>query len=238
MATGLILSGGIGVRVGGTMPKQYLTVQGKPILIHCMERFEASEEIDAVIVVAAAEWQQTIRDWAESYGLRKLKGFADAGESRQHSIWNGLRKMKALGAGEDDIVVVHDAVRPCVSEKLLRECVRAAEEADGAMPVIAVKDTVYYSADGKGIDELLDRDRLYAGQAPESFRFGKYYAIHEKWKTEDLHKVRGSSEMAYRCGLRIRMIPGDEANFKITTPEDLKKFRKQMEEQETLEGKA
>lgn len=231
MNVALVIAGGSGQRMGQDIPKQYLMVLGKPILVYCLEVFEQVEQIDVVYVVAAARWQPAIRRWAEDYGLRKLRGFADAGASRQHSIWNGLRQMKQAGVPEDGIVVVHDAVRPCVEPSLLRACIAAAEEADGAMPVLAVKDTVYRSTDGRRISELLDRDELYAGQAPESFRFGKYYSIHEAIGEEALGSIRGSSEIAHRFGLDVRLLPGDEGNYKITTPADLQKFCRQIEGQ-------
>ena len=92
------------------------------------------------------------------------------------------------------------------------------------MPALPMKDTVYFSKTGNKIDQLLSRDNIYAGQAPESFNFGKYYKIHERMTEEELGKIRGSSEIAVQNGLNIKMIPGDENNYKITTTPDLEKF--------------
>ena len=98
------------------------------------------------------------------------------------------------------------------------------KEADGVLPVVPVKDTLYQSKDGKSITSLLNRNELFAGQAPEAFRFGKYLELHEQMPREELLKINGSTEIAYKGGLKIKLIKGDVMNFKITTPEDLTNF--------------
>lgn len=236
MVTALILSGGTGTRMGGPVPKQYLDVNGKPVLLYCLEKVERQPEIDAVIIVATENWHPVIRGWIAGAGYRKVMALVPAGDSRQHSVYRGLQKMKELGAADEDIVIVHDGVRPCVSSGILRSCVTVLDdgEADGAVPVIAVKDTVYQSSDGKRIEGLLARDQLYAGQTPESFRFGKYYRIHQAMTPEELHAVRGSSEIACRGGMNIHMFRGSEENYKITTRSDLERFRCYIEAGEKM----
>ena len=229
MVTALVLSGGVGARMGADIPKQYMDVAGKPVILYTLEKLERQQQIDAFIVVAERTWQPRLTAWMEEAGIRKCAGYAEPGASRQGSVFHGLQRMQSQGAREDDIVLVHDAVRPCVSGQILKSCVDALENADGAMPVLPVKDTVYTSGDGTWIGGLLDRDKLFAGQAPESFRFGKYYAAHLAVGEKALDGFRGSSEIAHLAGMRIRLLPGDSGNYKITTPEDLERFRAQME---------
>ena len=197
--------------------------------MYCLEKFQNHESIDGIIIVAATEWYGRIQQWIEDTNIKKFMGFASAGISRQHSIYQGLNHAKSCGAKEEDIVIIHDAARACVSDEIISACIDGISEADGVMPVIEVKDTVYFSKSGKEVESLLDRDCLYAGQAPESFRFGKYYMLHEKLNDSELGSIRGSSEIAYKNGLKVKLISGSEENYKITTMSDLEKFRMQLE---------
>lgn len=230
MNIAIILAGGMGTRLGGDIPKQYIEVFGKPIISYCLEKFEKHKLIDNIVVVASEMWQDYIMSWITKDGLKKFSGFAPAGSSRQHSIVNGMLKAKSIGATVNDNIIIHDAARPNVSETIISKCMESLFDYEGAMPVIPVKDTIYLSENGENITSLLNRDQLYAGQAPESFKYGKYFEIHNGMTEDDLSKVRGSSEIAYRHGLKIRMIHGDEHNYKITTKEDLNKFIREMEE--------
>lgn len=231
MTTAIILSGGTGTRMGSERPKQYIEVEGKPVLWYSLRIFEKHPLIDRFVVVAAVEWRDYVNDVIRKSGMKKFSGFADAGSSRQQSIYNGILKVRDSGADDHDIVIIHDAVRPFVSEKVLADCVNMLDGADGAVPVLPVRDTVYRSVDGSHISALLNRDELFAGQAPESFRFGKYLSAHENLSEEELSLIRGSSEIAFKAGMKIRMFSGDETNYKITTPDDLEKFRRQVREE-------
>lgn len=230
MNIAIILSGGQGTRLGGSIPKQYMEVEGKPIIAFSLRTFEEHRQVDAIVVVAAEEWKTFIKDLVDREQVKKFAGFADAGSSRQHSILNGLRKAYEIGAADSDKVIIHDAARPNVTDAIIEACIDGLTEADGVMPALPLKDTVYMSEDGRMIQSLLNRDFLYAGQAPESFALGKYYAIQKDMTEEDLGKVRGSSEVAFRNKLKVNIVPGDEHNYKITTMTDLNKFKSEMED--------
>lgn len=223
MNTVIILAGGVGSRMGADRPKQFLMVQDKPIISYCFEIFQNHKEIDKMVVVVSEEWQGFVEEQVQKYGIDKVCGYAPAGKTRQHSIYNGLKCIEQ-NAPETEIVIVHDAARPLVSDQIISDCVTGATEYDGAMPVISVKDTVYQSEDGCKIGCLLKRSELFAGQAPESFKFKKYYQIHNEVSDEEIGLTAGSSEIAYRHGMEIRMVKGSERNLKITTVEDLETF--------------
>lgn len=223
MNTAIILAGGTGTRLGGKIPKQYIEVRNKPVITYCLEKFENNKEIDEIVIVAAKEWQDYITE--NTKNISKIRGFAPAGESRQHSILNGMKKSNPNTTN----VIIHDAARPNVSNETITECIIGLNDYDGVMPVLPVKDTIYYSETGEQISTLLNRDQLFAGQAPESFKHEKYLAVHQGMTVEDLGKVRGSSEIAFKNGLRIKMITGDEHNYKITTIVDLEKFKSEVE---------
>ena len=122
-------------------------------------------------------------------------------------------------------MLVHDAARPMVSRQLLRRCIEACAGADGAMPVLPMKDTVYYATESLDrVESLLNRDRVFAGQAPEAFLYGKYCDALFALSPEEVEATRGSTEPAIAAGMNICMIPGEEGNYKITTRADLDRF--------------
>lgn len=224
MNIAIILSGGVGSRMGLNIPKQYVVVNGQPIISYCLQTFLCNEHTDAIVIGVADEWKEYIMEQMEKLHPAKPVFYAAPGETRQYSIFNALRVVKDQGYSDDSFVIIHDAARPLVSDELINRCYEACDRADGSMPVIAVKDTTYYSEDGKSITSLLDRSKLWAGQAPEAFVFGKYLQIHESMSHEELLKINGSTEIAFKQGLKVEMVEGEPMNFKITTPEDLSNF--------------
>lgn len=224
MNIAIILSGGVGSRMGSNIPKQYIMVAGKPVIIYCMEQFIMTSSIDAFIIALDKQWKSLVEEYLSHLGVRCPVFYSPAGETRQHTIYQALKCAVAKGFKEDDIVIIHDAARPLVAGALIEECIKACKEFDGALPVLPMKDTVYLSEDGICLSGLLDRSKLYAGQAPEAFRFGKYWQAHEAMSYHEISAVNGSTEVAYKAGWNIKLIAGDEANFKITIPSDLERF--------------
>lgn len=224
MNIALILSGGTGSRVGTDIPKQYIIVRGKPIIHYCLEPIAHHEMIDAIQIVADGAWQDFILEhMKDAVFEQKFKGFSLPGANRQLSIWNGLREIRKY-ASDQDFVFIHDAARPFLSHDFISECLKAADGYDGVLPVLPMKDTVYMSEDGEKITSLLNRSQIFAGQAPEVFVLGGYYRANKALFPEKILKINGSTEPAVMAGMKIKMIPGDERNFKITTREDLKRF--------------
>lgn len=234
MNIAILLSGGIGTRVGGELPKQYIEVDGRPVVSYAMETFLESPKVDALWIVAEKEWREYIRIHAEKLShAEKLVGFSVPGYNRQLSIYNAMMDLISfLGkeVSEDTIVIIHDAARPRLTQdlvsRLLKPFTDSALMVDGVMPVIPMKDTVYV-CEGEKVVSLLNRSRVYAGQAPEAFRFQKYYEAIENLLPDRIRSINGSTEPAIIAGLRVTTIPGDEDNYKITTPADLEKFRRE-----------
>lgn len=229
MNIAVILSAGRGIRLGSSVPKQYLMVNKTPVFMYSVMELDHSEKIDSIIIVAEKEYHSFIYEWIEKKKITKFKAFAEAGSSRQHSILNGMFTAFQIGAKDADNILFHDAARPNISTDLIDACLDNISEVDGVMPALPVKDTVYVSSDGKTIQTLLNRDSLYAGQTPEAYILGKYYSIQKDMSNEELSEIRGSSEIAFQKGLIIRIIPGDEHNYKITTVTDLHKFESETE---------
>lgn len=229
MIVALILAGGVGTRVGADIPKQYIEVCGKPIIIYCLEQLTGNADIDAIQIVADSCWREKILAWLSEYKVdTKFRGFSLPGENRQLSIFHGLEDIRKYAADED-YVFIHDAARPLLTEKMITDCINAVKGHDGVLPVLAMKDTVYLSVDGKCVSSLVNRSQIYAGQAPEVFCLGKYFEANKRLLPKDILNINGSTEPAVMAGMDIAMIPGDERNFKITTKEDLERFRQMME---------
>lgn len=243
MVTALLLSGGNGTRMGVDTPKQYIKINDRPIISYCLQTLLSHEKIDAVQIVADEMWREAIlqcvtdlcgtKEIGEEVvdgtlfagNSNKLRGFSKPGKTRQLSILSGLEDIKEY-AGESDYVLIHDAARPLLSAKQISDCLDAALAGhDGAIPVLPMKDTVYFSEDGRRITSLLERSRIFAGQAPELFVLGKYYEANRALLPERILKINGSTEPAVMAGMDIAMIPGDEGNFKITTKTDLERFQ-------------
>lgn len=216
----VILAGGIGRRMGTDIPKQYLPVKGVPIFVYSARKFAGDSRISTLVIVVSEEWKGFVADALAAEGIRQEVLFAPAGRSRQHSVWNGLTALQGR-AGEDDLVFVHDAVRPLFPLSNIADGIEACKVADMALPVIAVKDATYQSADGENLTAILPRSELFSGQSPECLRYGPFVRAHAQFADEEIARIRGCSELAFRAGLKVRMIPGTEQNFKITTIEDL-----------------
>lgn len=233
MNIALILSGGTGTRLGAEIPKQYIKVKERTILSFCLETLLCHKQVDMVQIVADSSWQKEILEEIKQLQqqnilsdnvVKKFRGFSNPGENRQLSIFQGLTDILSYASAEDK-VLIHDAARPCLSEKMISECFTAMEGHDGVLPVLPMKDTVYFSEEGKKIDSLLNRSQIFAGQAPEVFHLGRYYKANVALLPEKILSINGSTEPAILAGMNIVMISGDEGNFKITTKADLERFQ-------------
>lgn len=236
MAIALVLSGGSGTRLGADVPKQYIEVYDRCVISYCIEQLSCHKGIDGIQVVAAPQWQGKIQECLKKYDRnKKFRGFSLPGENRQLSIYNGLKSIREY-ADDLDIVLVHDAARPLLSARMITDCLEAVQGHDGVMPALPMKDTVYRSMDGKKISALVKRSEIYAGQAPEAFRMGAYYEANRRLCPDRILEINGSTEPAVLAGMDVVMIAGDEDNFKITTREDLERFKKIVQKQnETAE---
>lgn len=240
MNIALLLSGGAGTRIGGDIPKQYRKAGGRLVISYCMETLLAHPDIDALQIVAEPKWQQELIQCGERLvgtgrWEQKFQGFSLPGANRQMSIFHGLEAIWSYG-GDGDYVLIHDGARPLLSAGQITDCLKGAAGHDGAMPVLPMKDTVYYSAGGQYVERLLERSAVYAGQAPEVFEVGKYYEANCGLMPDKILHVNGSTEPAVMAGMDIVMIPGDEGNFKITTKGDLERFCRMVEESQGKEG--
>lgn len=230
MNIAILLSGGSGLRLGAAAPKQYMEAGGRPLFGYALECLSRHEGIDGIQIVADPAWQPLIRGWFPVCDPEdKFFGFSLPGENRQLSILHGLMDLKER-VNASDGVLIHDAARPLLAPEQVSACLAALEGHDGVMPALPMKDTIYASKSGKQVSSLLKREEVFAGQAPEVFRFGKYYEANAALLPDRILQINGSTEPAIMAGMDIAMIPGDEGNYKITTPGDWERFQNTLTE--------
>lgn len=215
----LIPAAGMGKRMGASINKQYLLLDGMPILARTLEVFERSPLVDGIFVVIPADEIPFCREQVvERFGFKKVRAIVTGGAERQQSVLNGLRAMEGT-AGEDDVVLIHDGVRPFVTEDILSRAAAVAREHDGALVAVPAKDTVKVVENGV-ITATPPRETLWLAQTPQAFRYGVIRAAHE---VADAERFLGTDDamLVERLGRQVRIVLGDYRNVKITTPEDM-----------------
>lgn len=223
----VVLSGGTGSRLGGDIPKQYIELAGKPVIVHTLEQLQRCGAIDGVVVTASSMREKQILLWKEEFALTKLLAVALAGSNRQLSIRNGLLAAERfMDKNERSGVIIQDAVRPLASVELLTRLIEELKEAPAVMPALPIIDTTYTSRNGRWVDGLLDRSTLFAGQAPEAFRFWPYLELYRDTPLEELCAMSGSCQLPYSRGWQVKIIPGEQRSIKITYAEDLETCEK------------
>ena len=218
-AFALIPAAGMGKRMGASINKQYLQLDGLPIVARTIAVFEHSPDIEAIfLVIPEAEIPYCREHVVAACGFRKVSEIVTGGRERQNSVMNGLKAMRPHLA-DDDVVVIHDGVRPLITPELLRESIDVACSNDGALVAVPAKDTIKTVRDGIVIDTP-DRESLWQAQTPQSFRFGTIYAAHLAAEQDGFIGTDDAS-LVERRGGAVRIVRGDYRNIKITTPEDL-----------------
>lgn len=224
MAKALIFAGGTGRRMNSrSKPKQFLELHGKPIIIYTLEPFEYQEEIDEIIVICIAEWIGELKGLLKRYGITKVSRVVPGGETGHDSIYLGLKAMTDT-AKDQDIVLIHDGVRPLINGELISKNIAAVKEAGNAITSEPVRESIVRCTDGKHIVEVPPRDQMYTAKAPQSFYYGDiwklYQAAQEKgWKTID------PSHLLSLFHVPMHMVISTKNNIKITEPADFYIFR-------------
>lgn len=212
----IVTAAGSSRRMGG-VNKLLLPLQGKPLLVHTLSYFENHPLVRGVVVSAPADQREVYLALAREYGLTKVVSVVAGGAERQDSIRNAL---DALQCGGEDAVAIHDGARPCLSGDLLERLLAALDEAEGSLPMVAVKDTIKRVDEQGKVLETLIRSELYAAQTPQVFRYAAIVEAHRKADSEGYLGTDDCSLIEHYGGT-IRAVEGDYRNLKVTTPEDI-----------------
>lgn len=224
MVNVLIFAGGVGNRMKSReIPKQFLTVEGKPIIIHTLEHFSNHNMIDNIIVVCLESWIEELKHQVDKYSVKKIIGIIPGGKTGFQSIHNGLVRISET-AKDDDIVLICDGVRPMLSEDLITTCIEDAKKYGTAVPVTPSIDSVLYSEDGCTCKRNIERKMIYITQAPQGYKMKIIMEAHDEAMEKGIESV-SSGDLMIELGHEIHIFKGIRENIKVTTPEDLKALR-------------
>ena len=211
----IIVAAGSGTRFGADMPKQFLEISGKPVLIHTLEKFEDCAAIDEIVLVLSAAEIEKFRSSLTRYNLRKPLKIVAGGESRAESVLSGLNSVDAARA---EIIAVHDGARPLVSVGEITATIETAKQCGAACLVAPVTDTIKEVAKGK-IVGTIDRSRLRRALTPQTFR---YEILRKAYGQNDLSAATDECSLVEKLGYEIAFVEGSAKNIKITHAEDLR----------------
>lgn len=218
--TAIIPAAGSGKRVGGNTAKQFITVNGKPLLAYTLEVFQKSKLVTAIQVVASAEGIDTVQKIIKKYKITKALPVVQGGKERQDSVYNGLT---AINGDDYSLVAVHDAARPLLPLSVLDSAITQASQSGSALVAIPAKDTLLQT--GPSGHEYLDRSKIYTVQTPQIFRYRDMINAYTLAKQDNFYGTDESMVMA-RYRYPVFLSDGSSLNFKVTTAEDLALFKK------------
>ena len=224
MNVALLTAAGSGTRMQLNIPKQFLHVDDKPIIIYTMEAFQNHPSIDAIIVVTIDAWSDVLWAYARQFGITKLKWVVPGGDSGQESIRKGLDVLKQE-LTDEDVVLVHDGNRPLVSSQIISDSLATFSRYGCAVAAIPCTEVVFESEDGLTSMVSTERERLLRTQTPHTYRLGDLYGAHLEAERRGLNNTAASCMLMKELGRVTYFSKGSEENLKITTPEDLKIFK-------------
>jgi len=227
----LIFAGGTGQRMNtGAKPKQFLELHGKPLLIYTLEYFEKNPSIDAICVVCLCGWERILKDSVKQYNIQKVKWITNGGDSGHDSIYNGLRILFDV-CRDDDIILIHDGVRPLISDELIMENIRCVKKYGNAITVETVSESVVQVDDADNITEVPARSQMRVAKAPQCFYFKEIWEVH-KQAEKDGFKSIDSAHLMNHYNHKLHTVEGTPYNMKIATPSDYYVFRALYEARE------
>lgn len=212
----IIPSGGLGKRANSPLPKQYIKFNNKELIAYTLQVLQSSNLIDEIIVAAQNSFFELLENIKINFGISKLNLLVEGGEERQNSVYNALR---AIEANDDDIILVHDAVRPLITKEIIYDAIHNAKEFGAAVVAIKAKDTLLKG--NEFVNDYLDRSEIYYVQTPQVF---KYHILKKAFLKAKDDNFIGTDEsmLVYRLGQKIKIVNGSSLNFKITTDEDIR----------------
>lgn len=225
MVSAVIFAGGVGARMNSVnTPKQFLEVDGKPIIIRTLENFQNHNEVDNIVISCLEAWIPKLQELVNKYNITKVRSIVPGGTNGHGSIHNGLVEVDKE-ALPDDVVLICDGVRPLLSEKLITDCIKTATKFETAVPVTPSIDSVLESKDGQKCSKSLPRGEMFITQAPQGYTMRKIMWAHAEAERRGILNPISSSELLIELGEEVNIFVGDRDNIKVTTPEDLRYLR-------------
>lgn len=226
MNIAMIFAGGSGVRMGAGIPKQFLEINSKPVLVHTIQLFQYHEMIDKIYVSTLKEYIPYVEALVQEFGLNKVAAVIPGGETAQDSIYNCLIKAKSENP-EDSVVLLHDGVRPYVGYDVISRNIEGVLKNGNAITCTSCYETILLSESGDTVDSVPYRKNTYAAQAPQSFRLCDIIDAHDKIRAlpTRYENMVDACTICTTLGIPVHMVEGNRGNIKVTTPEDVYMFR-------------
>lgn len=219
----VLLAGGIGKRMNTEIPKQFIEVEGKPIIVYTIEKFQQNNKIEKIIVVCVKEWMEYLRGLIEKYSLTKVAWIIEGGNTSHDSIRNGVFYLKDKIQPED-YIIIHDAVRPILPQKAIDEVIRVAHEKGNASSSIACHPPIVYTEDFQSGIKDIDREHVMLTSSPQVYRYDLALKCYERAERENKHNFTFTSSLLIYYGERVYFAKGTTCNIKVTQKEDLMLF--------------
>ena len=219
----ILLAGGVGKRMGADIPKQFIRVKGKPIIVYSIENFQRNEEIEKIVVVCVKDWIDHVKELVKEYGLTKVEWVIEGGSTGHDSIKNGVFFLKDK-VNPDDYIVVHDAVRPILPQKAINEVLRVAHEKGNASSSIVCHPPIVYTEDGESGVKDIDREHVMLTASPQAYKFSLALSCYEKADAENKNNFTFTSSLLIHYGERVYFAKGTTSNIKVTKKEDIALF--------------
>ena len=220
----LIIAGGTGNRMHQDIPKQFLTVNEKPVIMYTLEAFQSHADINEIAVVCIEGWEQVLSAYARQFNITKLKYIIKGGENGQSSIRNGIFELMEHCDGSD-IVLIHDAIRPMVSADIISDCIVKTKQYGSAIATIPCAEAMLMTEDGENSSGTYNREHLKRTQTPQGFFLGKICELHKKALEKGITNSVASCTLMIEMGEQVHFSAGSEKNIKLTTIDDIDIFK-------------
>lgn len=224
MKIALILAGGSGERTEQSVPKQFISIYEKPIIIYTLEAFQKHPEVDAIIVSCISGWHDVLKGYAAAEGITKLRWVIEGGENGQSSARNALLELEET-CKDDDIVIIHDAVRPMISQEIITDCIAKAEKYGSGLSAIRCQETIMRTDDGESGSTGIDRNDIMRVQTPQAYKYGRALWAHKEALNRGITNAVYTNTLMMDLGEELHFSLGSNKNIKITTLEDIDMFK-------------
>lgn len=231
MNIALLTAAGVGMRMNLEIPKQFLHIGGKPVIIHTMEAFQRHPQIDAIIVVTLEAWVETVKAYAEEKHISKLKWIVPGGKTGQESILRGIEELKKH-CRLSDTIVVHDGNRPFVSEEIISDSLATYQEYGSAVAAMPCVEAIFRSENGSSSNESIPREQLFRTQTPHTYSLEKMLWAHEQAEKRQIFNTTATCVLMRNLGETIYFSKGSEKNLKLTTQDDLDIFKAMLKKKD------
>ena len=231
----IIIAGGSGSRMGQNIPKQFINVYDKPVLVYTLESFQRHPMIDAIEVVCIEGWEQVLQAYANQFNISKLQWITKGGGSAQESIRNGVYNLEGK-VNDDDIIIIHDGIRPMIDDSVLTDVINKAKEYGNAVTSMPYNEQIFVvdKDDEQTTTQFIPRETLRRVSTPQAYRYDllvtKYHEAYAK--NIGIHGSHYANTMMVELGVRLHFAKGSDKNIKLTTKDDLELFKGYMTKEE------